>query len=136
MHKLFAIIVTALAVNASADVIDSRARNFMNSRRICVRRDCTTLPGYCIEYWERNGKPDTKLPAVVTNKLYAVAGEKQNNPLENEVQPLRNVKKAAKKAQKNLEKVVKTIEKARDKSSTDEERALYQSLLDILNVEG
>lgn len=44
--------------------------------------------------------------------------------------------KAVKKAGKNVEKVVKAIEKARDKAVSDEERALYDTLIAVIIGEG
>lgn len=40
--------------------------------------------------------------------------------------------KAAKRAEKNLNKVIKAVEKARDKSSTEDEYALYTMLINLL----
>ena len=135
MHKLITIIILSAAVTASADVLDKKARAFFNNRRICVKRDTTTKPGYVITHWERNGRPDTKAPAVVTNQLFDVLGKKQENPLENELKPLRKMEKARKKAwkkdKKNLEKLIDNMEKARKKSSA-EMADLYTSMLEIL----
>lgn len=44
--------------------------------------------------------------------------------------------KAVKKAGKNVEKVVKAIEKAREKAVSDEERALYNTLIAVIIGEG
>lgn len=38
----------------------------------------------------------------------------------------------AKRAEKNLEKVIKELEKARDKSSTEDEKSLYIMLINLL----
>ena len=55
---------------------------FFKNRRICVRRDTTTMPGYVITEWHRNGKPDTKGPAVVTNRIQKIVGKEQKNPIQ------------------------------------------------------
>ena len=44
------------------------------------------------------------------------------------------MQKAARKFGKNIKKVRKDFEKYRDKSATDDERAFWQSLLDIVPV--
>lgn len=51
-----------------------------------------------------------------------------------ELKPLRDVQKAAKRSQKNIEKVVKTLEQAKKKAASEDEAALYQSLIDILTT--
>ena len=43
------------------------------------------------------------------------------------------LQKAAKRAEKNLEKVLKELEKAKKKSSTEEEEALYTMLIELLS---
>ncbi len=63
-------------------VLSRRQQSFFENRRICTRRDAETLPGYVISYWERNGKPDTIGPAVVTNALQHIVGAEQSNPLQ------------------------------------------------------
>jgi len=81
------IILAILAVfSAHADVMDKRQRAFFENRRICVRRDTTTIPGSVISYYERNGRPDWKMPAVTTNVLKKIVGAEQNNPLQNELE--------------------------------------------------
>lgn len=55
---------------------------FFENRRIAVKRDTETLPGYVITTWYRNGKPDTKAPAVVTNALHKIIGAEQLNPIQ------------------------------------------------------
>lgn len=55
---------------------------FFENRRIAVSRDTTTIPGAVITTWYRNGKPDTKGPAVVTNRLQRIVGAEQKNPIQ------------------------------------------------------
>ena len=51
-----------------------------------------------------------------------------------EAKALKDMQKAARKFGKNIEKVRKDFEKYRDKAATDDERAFWQSLLDIIPV--
>ena len=71
----------AVSTAATPVLTKSQAAYFKN-RRICVGRDTTTLPGYVITTWHRNGKLDTKAPAVITNILRNVVGEEQRNPVQ------------------------------------------------------
>ncbi len=80
--KMTLLSVLLLSLSASAAVLSPAQESFFKNRRICVKRDTTTLPGYVITYWHRNGKPDVKGGAVVTNKLQNVQGAQQNNPLQ------------------------------------------------------
>lgn len=114
-------------------VVTKEQADFLNGRRIAVSRDTETIPGSVITTWYRNGKPDTKMQAVVTNVLSNVVGAEQNNPLQNELVPLHKAKKAAKKSEKNLEKVLKELNKAKKKASDEDEAELYQSLIDIID---
>ncbi len=63
-------------------VFTKAQKRFFENRRYCVRRDTETIPGSVITTWYRNGKPDTKAPAVVTNVLHRIAGAEQMNPLQ------------------------------------------------------
>lgn len=73
----------ALAFAAHAgQALSKEQAAFLENRRIAVSRDTTTIPGAVITTWYRNGKPDTKAPAVVTNWLHDVVGEEQRNPLQ------------------------------------------------------
>ena len=123
----------APAAASKIKVLTKDQADFMNGRRIAVSRDTDTIPGSVITTWYRNGKPDTKMQAVVTNVLSNVVGKEQNNPLQNELVPLRNLRKAAKKSEKRIENVLKVLEKARDKASDQDVEAFYQSLIDIID---
>lgn len=72
----------AAATSAAAAVLTKQQADYFKNRRICVRRDTTTMPGYVITEWHRNGKPDTKGPAVVTNRLQRIVGAEQKNPIQ------------------------------------------------------
>lgn len=77
------VFAAALALAApAAEVLTSAQQSYFKNRRICVGRDTTTLPGYVITTWHRNGKPDTKGPAVVTNELKKIVGAEQFNPIQ------------------------------------------------------
>lgn len=56
------------------------------------------------------------------------------NALKTEAKALKDMQKAARKFRKNVEKVRKDFTKYRDKSATEDERAFWQSLLDIIPV--
>ena len=49
-------------------------------------------------------------------------------------QKQKKLEQAARKFRKNLEKERKNFEKYRDKAATEDERAFWQSLLDIIPV--
>ena len=63
-------------------VLTKSQAKFYENRRIAVRRDTETIPGSVITTWYRNGQPDTKAPAVVTNVLRRIVGSQQSNPLQ------------------------------------------------------
>ena len=61
--------------------------------------------------------------------------EKKPCPHRNaEAKALKDMQKAARKFGKNIEKVRKDFEKYRDKAATEDERAFWQSILDIIPV--
>lgn len=83
MKKTLSILLLAAAIlPLSAAVFSKSQKAFFENRRICVSRDTTTMPGYVITTWHRNGKPDTIAPAVVTNRLQNIVGAEQKNPLQ------------------------------------------------------
>lgn len=140
--KKTAIVLTFAAIaatSASAAVLTKSQADYFKNRRICVRRDTTTMPGYVITHWHRNGKADTKGPAVVTNRLQKIVGKEQKNPIqerveaaEAEAKPLRDLKKAAKRTAKNFDKIMKDLEKARKKAEDADELAFYERLGEII----
>ena len=123
---------TAMPPTARAEVLTKAQRSYFQNRRICVGRDTQTLPGYVITTWHRNGRPDTKAPAVVTNRLQKIVGKEQSNPLQADAKTTREIRKAAKRAQKNINKILKTIEQAKKKASDEDEVALYDLLIEML----
>ena len=72
----------ALTTAATAAALTPAQKSYFDNRRIAVSRDTTTIPGAVITTWYRNGKPDTKAPAVVTNYLHKIIGAEQKNPIQ------------------------------------------------------
>lgn len=127
------------ATSAAAAVLTKSQADYFKNRRICVKRDTTTMPGYVITHWHRNGKADTKGPAVVTNRLQKIVGKEQKNPIqeraeaaEAEAKPLRDLKKAAKRTAKNFDKIMKVFEKAMKKAEDADDLAFYERLAEII----
>lgn len=134
--------ISGIAPSVSrADALTKEQRSFFANRRIAVLRDTETLPGFVITTWHRNGKPDTKAPAVVTNALQKIVGAEQSNPIqkrveaaEAEARPLRDLKKAAKRTAKNYDKIMKDLEKAKKKAEDADELAFYERLAEIIDA--
>lgn len=131
-----AILCAAIAATSNAAALTKKQADYFKNRRICVKRDTMTMPGYVITHWHRNGKPDTKGPAVVTNRLQKIVGAEQKNPIqeraEAEAKPLRDLKKAAKRTAKNFDKIMKDLEKAKKKAEDADELAFYERLGEII----
>lgn len=140
--KKTALVLTFAAIaatSAAAAVLTKSQADYFKNRRICVKRDTTTMPGYVITHWHRNGKADTKGPAVVTNRLQKIVGKEQKNPIqeraeaaEAEAKPLRDMKKATKRTAKTFDKIMKDLEKARKKAEDADELAFYELLGEII----
>ena len=126
---ILAILATLAALGGA---LTPSQRSYFKNRRICVGRDTETLPGYVITTWHRDGKPDTKAPAVVTNRLQKIVGAEQKNPIQSDAKATQDIRKAAKRAQKNLDKVLKTLEQAKKKAASDDEADLYEHLINLL----
>lgn len=56
----------------------------------------------------------------------------RGDELEHNADIYKALQKAAKRTEKNLKKIIKELEKARDKSSTEDESALYTMLINLL----
>ena len=81
MKRIAIFLILAVAgLCARAAVLTPLQQSYLQNRRICVKRDTTTLPGYVITTWHRNGKLDKN--GVVTNKLQTIVGKEQHNPLQ------------------------------------------------------
>lgn len=135
MKYLFLILLCVSFGAFGKDLFPKKYEKMRHGRRYCVGRDCTTLKGYVITKWHRDGKPDWILPSEVTNKLQNITGVRQMNPLEAEAKKTRDFKKKSKRATKSLRKIIKTIEQARKKANTDEEVELYNALLSFITEE-
>ena len=74
--------------------------------------------------------PSTNLTARAAGASF----QDKLNTARNEAKALKDMQKAARKFGKNIKKVRKDFEKYRDKAATEDERAFWQSLLDIIPV--
>ena len=164
--KIILTIVCAIFAVASAlaSVLPKEWKAYSEGRRICVKRDTQTLKGYVITYWERNGKPDWILPAVITNEVKVISGKRQNNPLQNlyeelktrhetdksrlegEVSELRtlhnkiteelNIEKTrAEKAEARYERMIVWLTEQRDSAKLATSKAIWQSVIDRISEE-
>ena len=74
--------------------------------------------------------PSTNLTARAAGASF----QDKLNAARQDAKALKDMQKAARKFGKNIEKVRKDFEKYRDKAATEDERAFWQSLLDIIPV--
>lgn len=117
MKKILTIVCALFAVaSAFAGLFPEEWKDYSEGRRICVKRDTQTLKGYCITHWERNGKPDWILPAVITNEVKVISGKRQNNPLQNRYEELKTLHETVKS---RLESEVSELHAVRDKISEE-----------------
>lgn len=125
----------ANATNAVAAVPSplARHRKFFENRRICVRRDTATIPGSVITYWWRNGAPDTKGPAVVTNVLHSIAGAAQDNPLQARIAELVERVTGAEARAARLDALRSWLVEQRDKAVLPTTKAIYQAIIDRID---
>ena len=138
------------AASAAAVLTDSQAAYFAN-RRICVRRDTATLPGYVITELHRNGKPDTKGPAVVTNRLQKIIGAEQKNPIQELAERMKQQaeqwqaaaeqwRETATNATARVERVTAALDERRaeyvqkrDAATMPTTKAIYQAFIDAID---
>lgn len=138
------------AFGASAEITIEQQKKLekMRERTVVISRERISVGGreYFVERL-RNPKDGREWR---TNEVFKVVGKemptswsKVKAELENKValaegdsKKMREIKKVVKKEGKNVEKVVKAIEKAKEKSSSDEERELYAALLSVIIGEG
>ena len=139
------------ATSAAAAVLTKQQADYFKNRRICVRRDTTTMPGYVITEWHRNGKPDTKGPAVVTNRLQKIVGAEQKNPIQELAERMRqraeewqaaaetwqtvatnNAARVERVTAALDEKRAEYVEK-RDKATLPTTKAIYQAFIDAID---
>ena len=128
-----------VSVPTTRTVFDKSQKRFFENRRICVARDTSTIPGSVITTWYRNGRPDTKAPAVVTNVLHNVAGAVQNNPLQARIAELderwseavaRATSAEARAAR--LDAFKAWLEEQRDRQVVSATKKIYQAIIDRL----
>ena len=134
----------ATTVAAATPALSKSQAAFFENRRIAVSRDTTTIPGAVITTWWRNGKPDTKAPAVVTNYLHNIVGAEQSNPLQVLAEQLRasvaQWQTAATNAQARVERVAASLDEKRaeyvqkrDAAALPTTRAIYQAFIDAID---
>ena len=130
-------------VNA-APALTKAQQSYFQNRRICVGRDTTTLPGYVITEWHRNGKPDTKGPAVVTNRLQKIVGAEQKNPIQELAERMRQQAEQWRQIATNnaarVERVTAALDERRaeyvekrDKAALPTTKAIYQAFIDAID---
>lgn len=127
----------AQTATARNSVLTRRQQSFFENRRICTRRDAETLPGFVISYWERNGKPDTIGPAVVTNAVKQFVGIEQHNPLHELVELWRveatNAKARVERVSAALDEKRAEYERKRDAATLPTTKAIYQAFIDAID---
>lgn len=115
---------------SNATILTKSQKRFFENRRICVRRDTTTIPGSVITTWFRGGKLDTKAPAVITNVLHAVQGATQDNPLQGRIAELLERATSAEARAARAERLKEWLAEQRDKALLPTTRAIYQAIID------
>ena len=134
----------AIAATSAAAVLTNQQADYFKNRRICVRRDTTTMPGYVITHWHRNGKPDTKGPAVITNRLQKIVGSEQKNHIQDLAERMKQSAEAWRTSATNnaarVERVTAALDdiraesvEKRDAAVMPSTKAIYQSLIDAID---
>ncbi len=121
-----------MATSTTATTLTKSQKRFFENRRYCVGRDTTSIPGYVITTWHRNGRLDTKGPAVVTNALHSITGTVQNNPLQGRIAELLERATSAEARAARLDRLKTWLEEQRDKSPLQTVKAIYQAIIDKL----
>jgi len=127
-----------------SQVLSKPQASYFNSRRICVKRDVETLPGYVITTWHRNGKLDTLAPAVITNQLKQIIGKEQHNPIQEFAEQMRQRAQEwqtlATNATARIERVTAALDERReeyvekrDAAVLPTTRAIYQAFIDAID---
>ena len=150
-HLAIILICSALVPTIHAAALTQAQQSYFQNRRICVGRDTTTLPGYVITTWHRNGKPDTKAPAVVTNRLQKIIGKEQKNPLQELIEQWRAAaeqyrasaeqwRETATNATARVERVNAALDERRaeyvqkrDAATLPSTKAIYQAFIDAID---
>ena len=134
----------AAATSASAAVLTKSQADYFKNRRICVKRDTTTMPGYVITHWHRNGKPDTKGPAVITNRLQKIVGSEQKNHIQELAERMRQCadewRTRATNNAARVERVTAALDdiraesvEKRDAAALTSKKAIYQAFIDAID---
>lgn len=116
------------------------ARAFVRERRVCVSRDTDTLPGYVISTWHKGGKLD----CVITNRLHAIEGKEQHNPLQELAERMRQQaeqwRETATNATARIERVTAALDERRaeyvakrDAAALPTTKAIYQAFIDAID---
>ena len=127
-----------------SEVLSKSQQAYFKNRRIAVRRDTTTIPGSVITTWYRNGKPDTQMPAVVTNVLRNIVGEEQHNPIQEFAEQMRQRAEEwqtlATNATARIEHVTAALDERRaeyvekrDAAVLPSTKAIYQAFIDAID---
>lgn len=115
----------------SADVVDPTIRKIQEQARKYHNRF------EVLKRTQQKWGPSTNLLArVARQSMQSRLDENraERDQAKAEAKALKDMQKAARKFGKNIAKIRKDLEKYRDKAATDEERAFWQSLLDIIPV--
>ena len=134
----------AAATSASAAVLTKSQVDYFKNRRICVKRDTTTMPGYVITHWHRNGKPDTKGPAVITNRIQKIVGSEQKNHIQDLAERMKHSAEAWRTSATNnaarVERVTAALDdiraesvEKRDAAVMPSTKAIYQAFIDAID---
>lgn len=131
-----------VATGTTATVFTKSQKQFFKNRRVCVSRDTTTIPGSVITTWYRDGKPDTRGPAVVTNVLHQIQGAVQNNPLQGRIAELtaqytEAIERAtsAEARAARLASLKAWLVEQRDRAVLSTTKAIYQAIIDRLEAD-
>ena len=129
-----------VATSTTATTFTKSQKRFFENRRYCVSRDTESVPGSVITTWYRNGRPDTKGPAVVTNVLHNIAGTIQNNPLQGRIAELTAQYSAAIERATSAEARAARLDalrswlvEQRDKAILSTTKAIYQAIIDKID---
>ncbi|MBQ6341291.1 MAG: hypothetical protein IJI36_19305 [Kiritimatiellae bacterium] len=128
-----------VTAGTTSTVFTKSQKRFFENRRVCVSRDTESVPGSVITTWYRNGRPDTKGPAVVTNVLHSITGTVQNNPLQDRIAALNGrvtelLERAtsAEARAARADRLKAWLEEQRDKQVTSAMKKIYQAIIDRL----
>lgn len=141
---LVPVLMFALCGELIAAALTPAQKSYFDNRRIAVSRDTTTIPGAVITTWYRNGKPDTKAPAVVTNYLHKIVGAEQKNPLQALAEQWKATAEQWRTAATNnaarLERATAVLDEKkaeyvtkRDAATLPTTKAIYQAFIDAID---